>query len=68
MIHEPSHPSSVLPELVDVEVLRDIVPYGWRPQRVVDTTVDGHTGAVDRESADARAARAVYRGPWATPS
>lgn len=66
MITDNSRPS--LPELVDVEVLRDIVPYGWRPQHVVDTTIDGHTGAVDRERADATADRAAYRGPWATPS
>jgi len=65
---DPATPPYGLPELVEVEVLRDIVPYGWRPQRVVDTTVDGHTGAVERERADAAHERAVYRGPWATPS
>lgn len=68
MINDPSRPSASMPELVDVEVLRDIVPYGWRPQRVVDTTVDGATSAVDRERAEASAERAAYRGPWATPS
>ena len=56
------------PELVEAEVLRDIVPYGWRPQRLVDTTTDGHNSAIDRERAEAATERAAYRGPWARPS
>jgi hypothetical protein len=53
--------SPALPELV--EGLRDIVPCGWRPQRVVDTTVDRHMGAVDRERAEATTGRSADRGP-----
>lgn len=68
MITDRTSQPATLPDLVDVEVLRDIVPYGWRPQRVVDTTVDGHTSAIDRERAEAATERAAYRGPWATPS